>query len=48
MRYFTNDARITAPKPITKPTDRSIPPEMITNVCPRPRISGADANIKML
>ena len=31
-----------------KPTERSIPPEMMTSVCPIPRRSGAVAKIRML
>ena len=37
----------TAERPIVNPTDKSIPPEMITNVCPRPSKSGVTVNTVM-
>ena len=42
--------KITAPKPMTNPTDKSMPlsPMIITSVWPRPKIRGAEAKIKIL
>ena len=42
------EAKITAPKPMTNPTDKSMPPDIITSVWPRPKIRGAEAKIKIL
>ena len=41
-------AQMTAARPMVKPTDRSIPPEMITKVWPSANRSGATANRVML
>ena len=41
-------AMITAASPMTKPTERSMPPAMMTKVWPSPSSSGTAANIAML
>ncbi len=41
-------AMITAARPMTKPTERSMPPAMMTKVWPSPSSSGTAANIAML
>ena len=41
-------AQITAASPMVKPTDRSMPPEMITSVWPSASSRGATANSVML
>tara|TARA_B100001115_G_C15730259_1_gene355661 strand:+ start:276 stop:620 length:345 start_codon:yes stop_codon:yes gene_type:complete len=45
---FITVAKITEAKPIAKATDKSIPPDIITNVCPIPINRGAAVNSKTL
>ena len=45
---FITVAKITEARPIANATDKSIPPEIITNVCPMPISNGAAVNNKTL
>ena len=40
-------AAMTAARPMVKPTERSMPPEMMTSVWPRPSSTGATAKTAM-
>ena len=44
---FERCAEMTEASPITKPSDRSMPAEMMTKVWPRPRSSGIAANTEI-
>ncbi len=44
---FATWAEMTAAKPMVKPTDRSMPPEIMTSVWPRPSSTGATAKTAM-